>query len=592
VKRKAKKLARKSLPLVATIPGAGAGLKEFGTGFITDKSWEAVFESYGTEIKTASAKIVVIVDDLDRLQPTELLHVLKIIRLLGRLPRVQYLLAYDRNALVSALRQGLRASHQEAESFIEKIVQYPLSVPPAQEVHLRQILAGELSGALGASPADVASQADARFWDFYDRFMRQTLVTVRSVKRFAAQASVYFKLVHGEVDAADFLALTFMRMEHPKLYEKLRSWKPELLGLAAHPLATQKAADWDARFKELGYPSMEQQDLARSMLTDIFPAVASGRPHVGWGTANASKADYFDRYFFFSIPELDVADTAVTRDFQRLTTSTYPGQNRFPDTFDHPNGDVGRLAIQKALRHSETSSNPKHHERVVRYLASAMSREEPTRGSYNPRLLAQTDWLKSSLKRILNPQADLDWPLFARLFEGAAVEVARVVVDIVDEFEGDSLPTHLQLPVPEQLSAFRSEVIVVLAGKLTELASVGSYDGRTREFLDLYGSLWRIASDAEFHAVGAGLLSSGIAFRHLLGWFVYPGHYDGGRFVFDEDGPSLHDLDLEKLEMLFGATALLETPIEEESSPTPAERARQRQLEASEGLKRWRLGRM
>ena len=39
--------------------------------------------------------ILVVIDDLDRLQPDELLLVFKLIRLVGRLPSVGYILAFD-----------------------------------------------------------------------------------------------------------------------------------------------------------------------------------------------------------------------------------------------------------------------------------------------------------------------------------------------------------------------------------------------------------------------------------------------------------------------------------------------------------------
>lgn len=48
------------------------------------------------------------------------------VRLLGRLPRVNYLLAYDRKSTINTLRNALGTGRSGAEDYLEKIVQYPL----------------------------------------------------------------------------------------------------------------------------------------------------------------------------------------------------------------------------------------------------------------------------------------------------------------------------------------------------------------------------------------------------------------------------------------------------------------------------------
>lgn len=82
-------------------------------------------------LEKRAVPILVVMDDLDRLAPDELLLTLKLVRLIGRLPYVHYLLAYDEDTLLDALsRTGLVGkSKSRARDYLEKVVQVRFDVP-------------------------------------------------------------------------------------------------------------------------------------------------------------------------------------------------------------------------------------------------------------------------------------------------------------------------------------------------------------------------------------------------------------------------------------------------------------------------------
>lgn len=63
-----------------------------------------------------------ILDDLDRLAPDELLLVFKLVRLIGRLPNVYYLLCYDEQTLLDTLSRSalVGGSEGRAREYMEK----------------------------------------------------------------------------------------------------------------------------------------------------------------------------------------------------------------------------------------------------------------------------------------------------------------------------------------------------------------------------------------------------------------------------------------------------------------------------------------
>lgn len=91
-------------------------------------SWNTAFTATSKALAEKQIKLLVVIDDMDRLQPDELLAVLRVIRLLGRFPGVSYLLAYDEDTLFATLTTT--NDRDRARRFMEKIVQYPIAMPP------------------------------------------------------------------------------------------------------------------------------------------------------------------------------------------------------------------------------------------------------------------------------------------------------------------------------------------------------------------------------------------------------------------------------------------------------------------------------
>lgn len=75
-------------PFVSLIPLAGSAVVEASRTLEhrLAKPWNVAFEDLATELRKLHTPVLVVVDGIDRLQPTELLDLLKVVRLLGRFP--------------------------------------------------------------------------------------------------------------------------------------------------------------------------------------------------------------------------------------------------------------------------------------------------------------------------------------------------------------------------------------------------------------------------------------------------------------------------------------------------------------------------
>ncbi|XLZ69752.1 P-loop NTPase fold protein [Massilia sp. SR12] len=70
--------------------------------------------------------IIVIIDDIDRLFPLEVYEMVRIVKAVGDLPNIGYVLAWDANYVADAL---IKASVPDAKGYLDKIVQVRMPLP-------------------------------------------------------------------------------------------------------------------------------------------------------------------------------------------------------------------------------------------------------------------------------------------------------------------------------------------------------------------------------------------------------------------------------------------------------------------------------
>ncbi|ASN20118.1 P-loop NTPase fold protein [Arthrobacter sp. YN] len=375
LRKKAVDLARRSAPALKAIPIVGTGASETVREFLPEKSWDSAFKDMAETIKAASVKVLVVVDDVDRVQPKDLLVLMKTIRLLGRFPRVNYLLAYDRKSTIKALASGLGNDPVAAQVYLEKIVQYPLDLPEPQQHFLQEIMDSALGPTVRQASLGIyrGPTPQSRFESFYTEHMTTTLTTPRACHRYAGQAITFLQLAKGNVDPADFFAITFLRIFYPDLYERLPAWAGELTRKQGYDRSKPTSEEeWLQRIRSCGYDGDTPVDLMEA-LSSLFPHAF---PDNMWSTAGgkyrANDSEYFDRYFTISLPTGDMSDETVIRDINRIRTGVVRPGDRCPETFDHVNEQMQMKALKKGARDTDYDVDGRP---LIDYLSNGLSKQ-------------------------------------------------------------------------------------------------------------------------------------------------------------------------------------------------------------------------
>jgi hypothetical protein len=158
-------------------------------------------------------RIVVVVDDLDRLRPDEIIDVMRLVRLVGDFPNLVYLLAFDRPIVEMALGSDDR---RRGRTYLEKIVQVSHQLPQVRDQALTSLLTEDLSAAIGDTSK---YRFDAEhFKNVFWGGTRQLFQTVRDVRRYINVLPATLELVGDEVDLGDVLALEGLRVFVPDAF--------------------------------------------------------------------------------------------------------------------------------------------------------------------------------------------------------------------------------------------------------------------------------------------------------------------------------------------------------------------------------------
>ncbi|WP_336922907.1 KAP family P-loop NTPase fold protein [Aquipuribacter sp. SD81] len=311
---------------VAGVDGSGA-IGAVGAVITGDRSPAKLRESAAEGLSRIDHPVLMVLDDLDRLAPDELLYTFKLVRLLGRLPNVYYLLAYDEATLTDLLESTDLAGRGSgrAQQYLEKIIQVRLEVPPMlpeQQAALAQAAIDEICARRGITLTAGTNRRMQRMWrDCLSVYLDQP----RSVKRLFTQVDATWPDVSGEVDFSDFVAMTFLRVFERPLLDVILEKRAEILqqpsawSLKAHKESPQdRLARWKQQIAdaEPRHPAAIEDLLAHLFL--YIRGAKEGTQYVGSSYQEDVKqrmgvgtSEHFDRYVQVGVPESDLAESTV-----------------------------------------------------------------------------------------------------------------------------------------------------------------------------------------------------------------------------------------------------------------------------------------
>lgn len=192
-------------------------LVEFSSTIFSDSnSLKTKYEAIDSSIKKLDKKLIIFIDDIDRLDSSEVFEVLKIVRNTAGFGNTFFILAYDKNYVnhfVSA-RNG-----NNGASYLEKIVQYEIVLPPIDPNIIRSELTEKLVSKIDKNQADKLRAVLS--YDSYN--LMKFICNLRDVIRFSN--NFYFNYtsvtVLDSIVMEEFFLLELIKYKYFNDYENI-----------------------------------------------------------------------------------------------------------------------------------------------------------------------------------------------------------------------------------------------------------------------------------------------------------------------------------------------------------------------------------
>jgi predicted KAP-like P-loop ATPase len=271
----------------------------------------------------AQQRIVVFVDDIDRLTNVEIRQIFQLVKSLADLPYIAYLLAFDDEIVARALDEP---SNGHGREYLEKIIQVPLPIPATSRSKLRNLVGGFLEEMIETRGAN---QWDQSYWDTIDFIgFWEPFSTMRDCYRYLNALDFYRNSLKDEINLVDLWTLTLIQVFYPNAYKWLSDNKGFLTQDTDFVLRkgfggneTDKKAKAQKFFEELRETiSTSDADFVEDMVKHIFPSIGRLLGHIAMSSSELNlrvskrvgAPENFDRYFRYGLAddEVTVAELA------------------------------------------------------------------------------------------------------------------------------------------------------------------------------------------------------------------------------------------------------------------------------------------
>ncbi len=193
---------------------------ELGSDYLDEASRNPTTAEQKAEISRKITELgisfIVILDDIDRLEPAQAVEVVRLVRSVADFPKITYLMCYDREILSQALSSRLNLKN--GDLFLQKIVQLTFAIPLPEPFDLRRLF---LEGARKIFNADGAILVDLR--NAVDR-EGAGLRNPREVKLALNGIRFVYPAVKEDVYFPDMCRLHLIKVVNPQLYRWLEDY--------------------------------------------------------------------------------------------------------------------------------------------------------------------------------------------------------------------------------------------------------------------------------------------------------------------------------------------------------------------------------
>lgn len=325
-----------ALDALSLVPMVGSGLaillktiaKAQGTELSKEVDLDVTRNHLEEVLSETHQKIIVIIDDIDRLTNSQIRDIFQLVKQVGNFPNIIYVLSMDRNVVCRALEE---VHNIDGSEYLEKIVQIPFEIPALMKPKIREIFLAKLNDTIKDLFDDITWDENY-FGAVFNNCIEPYIKTLRDVNRVINTFQFRYRLLYKETAFEDMLALTTIEVLDPQLYQWIGNNKDLLCSTSIHSLQSLYRDKKDYRIKicnELERLCINV-DEAIKFLTTLFPVFEDDidERNVRCISSNIREAmrvaqeDRFNTYFVFDLSSIAIPRHIINNCIYTLDLNT------------------------------------------------------------------------------------------------------------------------------------------------------------------------------------------------------------------------------------------------------------------------------
>lgn len=275
--------------------------------FIGEKPLKTLKEEINEILKNRSYKLIIVIDDIDRLTDDEVQQIFILVKALADFQNIIYILSFDRNIILNSMG-NLQKDY--GEEFLDKIIQLQIDIPKISKLKVRNIFKKELDELLKNEKIDLNFEQNHLLSSL------SFLSNIRDVNRYINNLTFYLPLMKGEINTVDYVLLIGLQLFENKIYHELKNNKTFFTKNLVKKPDKNTLSKYNGYFKDIidKRETLDEEDLIR-LLKGLFPQLSNFDQNIdmsnqfsSW-TSDLKICSYkmFNKYFELTIDENEIS---------------------------------------------------------------------------------------------------------------------------------------------------------------------------------------------------------------------------------------------------------------------------------------------
>lgn len=268
-------------------------------------------------INDFKSKIIVILDDIDRLTNSEIAQVFTLVKSLADFDNFIYILSFDELIVTKALN-SLNSEYKD--DFIDKIINIPINIPKISESKIEELIRANIKPIYD-------NQLEKNFKNYnnnfkvIEKYLKIFIKNIRDLKRYQNILNFYLDNIVDDLNIDDLFLILIIQLFDHELFLKIKNNQDQLINDSAfinetNPNTMISIPRFNEKFIEtLGAVKWEKY---QNLLVFLFPLLKTMTNPISKNRFNEWVDNhkiccekYFEKYFTISLDTNEASDAFI-----------------------------------------------------------------------------------------------------------------------------------------------------------------------------------------------------------------------------------------------------------------------------------------